>query len=224
MATVLGFDVYGTLIDTHGVTELLETLVGPDVAVRFSTTWREKQLEYTFRRGLMKRYRDFGTCTRHALEFTARSLGCSLTVDQMQSLIDQYSRLPVFPDVVAGLETLQSDGHPLYAFSNGQAHAVDRVLRNASIRHYFRGIVSVDEIGTFKPDPATYRHFCTVAGSRAENTWLVSSNGFDVIGAVSTGMKAAWIRRSSIQIPDPWEFSPTVVLDSVASLCDVIRP
>ncbi len=224
MATALGFDVYGTLIDTHGVTSLLETLIGPDEAPRFSATWREKQLEYTFRRGLMRQYCKFGTCTRHALEFTALSLGHKLTTDQMESLIDQYARLPVFPDAIAGLETLQEYGYPLYAFSNGQTQAVDMVLKHASIRHYFKGIVSVDEVGTFKPDPAVYEHFCTVTESRAENAWLVSSNGFDVIGAIATGMKAAWIRRSSTQVLDPWEFPPTAILDSIATLSDVLGP
>lgn len=222
MGAVLGFDVYGTLIDTHGVTSLLETMIGPDAAPHFSRTWREKQLEYTFRRGLMGRYRDFGVCTRHALEHTIRSLGHNLADDQVQQLIDNYSSLPAFPDAVTGLETLQNKGYPLYAFSNGQAHAVDTVLKNAAIRHHFKGIVSVDEIGTFKPDPSVYRHFCEVTGFKAENAWLVSSNGFDVIGAIAIGMKAAWIKRSDTLMLDPWEFPPTAVLSSISSLIDIL--
>ena len=57
MATTLAFDVYGTLINTHGVVSLLENMVG-DNAHAFSTTWREKQLEYSFRRGkiIKRRY------------------------------------------------------------------------------------------------------------------------------------------------------------------------
>ena len=52
MATTLAFDVYGTLINTHGVLSLLDDMIG-DNAQAFSNTWREKQLEYSFRRGLM---------------------------------------------------------------------------------------------------------------------------------------------------------------------------
>ena len=51
--TTLAFDVYGTLIDTQGVTVILEQFLG-DRAFEFSRTWREKQLEYSFRRGLMQ--------------------------------------------------------------------------------------------------------------------------------------------------------------------------
>jgi len=44
MATTLAFDVYGTLINTHGVVATLEDLVG-EKAKAFSNTWRDKQLE-----------------------------------------------------------------------------------------------------------------------------------------------------------------------------------
>ncbi|MHB1621242.1 MAG: hypothetical protein ACYCTY_14915 [Sulfuricella sp.] len=49
MAIALAFDVYGTLIDTHGVIVALEKHVG-NKASEFSRTWREKQLEYSFLR------------------------------------------------------------------------------------------------------------------------------------------------------------------------------
>jgi 2-haloacid dehalogenase len=52
MSVTLAFDVYGTLIDTHGVVSALQALIG-DKAKDFSHSWREKQLEYSFRRGLM---------------------------------------------------------------------------------------------------------------------------------------------------------------------------
>lgn len=55
MTITLAFDVYGTLIDTNGVVEVLHNIVG-DKAGDFSRSWREKQLEYSFRRGLMKKY------------------------------------------------------------------------------------------------------------------------------------------------------------------------
>ncbi|MES9813817.1 MAG: hypothetical protein ABW161_13170 [Candidatus Thiodiazotropha sp.] len=44
MAITLAFDVYGTLIDTHGVVSELNDLV-QDKAEAFSHKWREKQLE-----------------------------------------------------------------------------------------------------------------------------------------------------------------------------------
>jgi len=53
MKTTLAFDVYGTLIDTHGVVAALTEMIGKQ-AQGFSQSWRDKQLEYSFRRGLMQ--------------------------------------------------------------------------------------------------------------------------------------------------------------------------
>ena len=217
MTLTLGFDVYGTLIDTHGVVLELQSMVGDD-AQRFSQLWREKQLEYTFRRGLMNQYQHFGICTKDALDHTAELLGHNLNEHQKQDLISVYTTLPAFSDAVDSLESIKSSGHRLFAFSNGQATAVDTVLVNAGIRDYFEGIVSVDTIKTFKPSPATYQHFLKTTQTGVNRGWLISSNGFDVVGAVATGMKAAWIQRSKAVVFDPWEYQPTVILDSLSKL------
>jgi len=221
MNITLGFDVYGTLIDTHGVIAQLEKMIG-DEAPRFSRTWREKQLEYTFRRGLMDRYQDFSVCTRQALEHTAAVLNHDLSGQQKQTLLEAWSTLPVFDDVIESLDTLRGAGLSLYAFSNGQAEAVHTVLSNAGIRDYFQGVISVDSVGTFKPSPAVYEHFVTAANTDSDHAWLVSSNGFDVIGAIAYGIRAAWIQRSEAVVYDPWELSPTVTLSTLADLCEAV--
>jgi 2-haloacid dehalogenase len=78
MKTVLAFDVYGTLIDTAGVVSKLREHVG-ETAGEFSRAWREKQLEYSFRRGLMRQYEDFAVCTRDALEYTCAHFNAVLS-------------------------------------------------------------------------------------------------------------------------------------------------
>jgi len=50
MPQTLAFDVHGTLIDTAGVVRELTGMVD-DLAPHFSQRWRDKQLEYSFRRG-----------------------------------------------------------------------------------------------------------------------------------------------------------------------------
>ena len=69
MKITFAFDVYGTLINTHGVVIALEELIGKQ-AQAFSQTWRDKQLEYSFRRGLMKSYDVFPVCIRNALDYS----------------------------------------------------------------------------------------------------------------------------------------------------------
>lgn len=221
MSQTLAFDVYGTLIDTHGVTLTLEKMVG-EQAAEFSRRWRDKQLEYSFRRGLMQHYASFATCTRDALEFTSATLGLPLSAEQQQTLLDAYRVLPAFDDVDSGLRKARDAGFRLFAFSNGAAEAVEQLLDNAGIRDYFEGVVSCDELKSFKPNPGVYAHFLRRAATPGAAAWLVSSNPFDVIGAISAGMRAAWVQRSPEAIFDPWGIAPSLTVDSLARLADAI--
>ena len=121
-------------------------------------------------------------------------------------------------DVKESLVGLKSDGHTLYAFSNGTADAVETLLAAAGIRDLFDGVVSVDDRQTFKPNPDVYEHLLNTTGASAGDAWLVSSNPFDVIGAVSYGLRAAWVRRSNSSILDPWGIDPTLTVTSLREL------
>ncbi|GET28810.1 HAD-IA family hydrolase [Prolixibacter sp. SD074] len=115
MAITLAFDVYGTLINTNGISSLVKTLVG-DKTISFMDSWRAKQLEYTFRRGLMKNYVDFSECTRNALDFTCEVLKCHLQPEERNRLMREYKVLPAFADVRESLEKLKSANVRLFAF------------------------------------------------------------------------------------------------------------
>jgi len=222
MRTVLAFDVYGTLIDTHGVVIKLQEFVGEPAEV-FSRIWREKQLEYSFRRGLMRTYENFGVCTSQALDYTNAYLRVGLTANQKTALLTEYRSLPAFSDVQRSLVGLRADGHSLYAFSNGTADAVQTLLIGAGIRELFDGVVSVDDCKTFKPNPDVYEHLLNATTTSVGATWLISSNPFDVIGAVSSGLRGVWVRRSPESTFDPWGIEPTITISSLDALGDQLR-
>ena len=218
----LAFDVYGTLIDTNGVVEKLTEYLG-DLAPSFANSWRDKQLEYSFRRGLMQDYQHFGVCTQQALDYCCLFYRIDLSQDQKESLLAVYKTLPAFDDVVEALNQLKDSGHRLYAFSNGNEAAVEGLLVAANIREYFDGIVSVDPIKTFKPNPAVYDRFMNEANSQSNETWLISSNPFDVLGGLSCDMNAAWVKRSEQAIFDPWGVEPTATINSLSEILHVVE-
>ena len=222
MAITLAFDVYGTLIDTAGVTEGLRGMVG-DRAPLFSRRWREKQLEYAFRRGLMGAYRDFSVCTRDALVYTCQEVSCPLSETQRASLLQAYRQLPQFPDARPALGRLQAAGYRLYAFSNGRGEDVDALLTQAAIRDCFIDIVSVDEVRCFKPDPRVYRHFLHRTGATSHRSWLISGNPFDILGAAAIGMNTVWVRRQIDAVFDPWESQPSLIIRSLTELPQVLE-
>jgi len=217
MPITLAFDVYGTLIDTHGVVTELQKLIGVK-AEDFSHRWREKQLEYSFRRGLMQNYEPFAVCTSNALDYTCAFYQLELTKEEKNYLLESYRSLPAFKDVQDGLEKLKAKNYRLFAFSNGTEDAVDALLLKAGIRDLFCGVVSVDDLKSFKPNPAVYSHFLQESGAKDCDTWLISSNPFDVIGAISAGIRAAWLRRSKKAIFDPWGIEPTITVENLGEL------
>ena len=131
MATI-AFDVYGTLIDTDGVVSRLREWIGSQAEV-FSQTWRSKQLEYSFRRGLMQRYENFAVCTRQALDYCCAEYDVSFSAEQKDTLLQSYRVLPAFSDADEGLVALKVEGHRLFAFSNGTAEAVNLELSGPDI-------------------------------------------------------------------------------------------
>ena len=217
MKPTLAFDVYGTLIDTHGLVSKIRKTAGGK-AEEFSRIWREKQLEYSFRRGLMQNYESFAVCTRDALDYTCVFCKVPLTARQKDDLLESYRTLPAFGDVEESLSAFKASGFRLFAFSNGSAEAVETLLAAAGIREQFLGVVSVEELRSFKPNPAVYSHFLRKSGVTGDGAWLISSNPFDVIGAISAGMRAAWVKRSPEAIFDPWGGEPTLTVSGLDEL------
>ncbi len=213
----IALDVYGTLIDTSGVLTLLETIVGAQ-AKGLSDLWRSKQLEYSFRRGLMDRYVDFSIVTQEALEYSCRAHNIKLTSDESKQLMHQYRILPSYPDTKIGVQQLREAGHRVYAYSNGSNRAVTDLLMQAEVFPLLDGVVSMEDVKTFKPSPKGYRYFCECANTDPHDAWLVSGNNFDVMGARSFGMNAAWIKRNPDGIFDPMGYDPTITISALTDL------
>ena len=213
----LAFDIYGTLVDPNGMEVHLEPFFLSQ-AKKASEIWREKQIEYSFRRALMERYVDFDACTAQALAYVSELLGVALSVAGQQALLAQYRSLPAFPDADSALPELEARGYNLVAFSNGTENAVRSLLDQAGLLDCFRAVISVDAAKSFKPDPVVYAHLAQRVGLPVSSVWLISSNPFDVIGAKSYGLRSAWVRRDKGRIFDPWEFSPDLVVGSLLDL------
>jgi 2-haloacid dehalogenase len=218
----IGFDVYGTLVDPLGISGELRRFVGAD-AERVAQLWRTTQLEYTWRRSLMGLYEPFSTCTAQALEFASRSLGHQLAPDAVAILQQAYRELAAFPDAAPGLARMRDGGRHIVAFSNGEAAFVRAVLTNAGLLPLLADVVSVDEVRAYKPAPVVYRHLAARTGTPMSETWLVSSNPFDVIGAKAAGLRAAWIRRNPRAILDPWGIEADLVVADLVELSERLR-
>jgi 2-haloacid dehalogenase len=118
---------------------------------------------------------------------------------------------------------LAAAGRRCVAFSNGVAASVTELLEHAGLSGLLDDVVSVDEVGSYKPDPVVYQHLLERVGAEADSTMLVSGNSFDVIGAKSVGLRAAWLRRSDTAVLDPWGVDPDVTVRDLTELAELSR-
>ena len=219
MSSSLAFDVYGTLIDPGDVIRQLRPWLAGE-ADGFYRRWRDKQLEYSFRRGLMGAYVDFAQCTREALTYLCAAEQAPLDEQAQHQLCAAWTTLPAFADSGAGLAALQRRGVQLYAFSNGSHAAVSALLEQAGLANFFREIVSVEAVGNFKPAPAVYQYLLQRTGSAAQATWLVSSNSFDILGAAHAGLRSVWIKRAATAVLDPWGIEADLQVSDLRQLAE----
>ncbi|WP_148864660.1 haloacid dehalogenase type II [Marinobacter fonticola] len=220
MTVHLAFDVYGTLVDPQGMVDHLAADAG-DQAAAVSQLWRQKQLEFAFRRGLMRLYEDFGVCTRQALRYAMASHGFDLEPAREDELLQAYLTLPAFADASPVLASLNGV-YPCYAFSNGSYPALEKVLGHNRLLEHLDGLVSVDDIKSFKPDPAVYAHARRATGAMDQPLCLVSSNGWDVIGARASGLMAVWVQRDPDTVFEDWGIAPSAIIRSLQELPDTL--
>jgi len=190
--------------------------VGPR-AGEFAECWTEKQVEYSFRRGLMRDYVDFSVCKRDALEFTCRRFKADIPAERQGELLRLCRDLPTFSDVKPALDSLRGKFR-LFALSNGKRSEVDAVLANAQILEYFEGIISADDVRSFKPDPVVYHHVKRATGTLGSPCWLVSSYPWDIVGGGSVGLATVWVKRSEEEVYGPWGSRPNVTVSSLIEL------
>ncbi|MGO1233048.1 MAG: haloacid dehalogenase type II [Marinobacter sp.] len=220
MSMTLAFDVYGTLVDPMGMAELLRPEAGDDAGA-LAALWREKQLEFSFRKGLMRAYEDFGVCTRQSLRYACEVHGVGLSRTREDELMTAYLSLPAFDDALPALKSLNGN-YPLYAFSNGSYPALEKVLGHNDLLGQLDGLVSVDDIKSFKPDPAVYTHARRMTGAWDQPLCLVSSNAWDVIGARAAGLRAIWVKRDAARVFEDWGIEPSAVVTDLSELSQAL--
>ncbi len=187
----LVFDLYGTLVDVRS----LEAACAQETAdpAAFLGVWRQKQLEYSWLRALMGRYEDFWAVTAAALDYTAERCAPDLDDAARARLLHAWRAVQPFPEVPAALDQLGP--RRLVVLSNGSPRMLEEVLRGSGLRSRFAHVLSVDEVGTYKPAPAVYGLAEARLGVPRDHILFVSSNGWDAAGASAYGLRAAWVNR-----------------------------
>jgi 2-haloacid dehalogenase len=208
----LVFDAYGTLFDVHSVARRCESF-WPGKGALLSQAWRAKQLEYTWLRSLMRRYRPFSEVTVEALAYACASLGLPFDENQSKALMDEYLILATYPDVRDFLKGLKIEKQAI--LSNGSPDMLEPLVKHSGLK--FDAVLSVDEAKIFKPAPEAYELAVRRLAVKKEEIGFVSSNCWDALGAKSFGFTVFWINRFDVP-PDRLGFSPDKTLKTLSDM------
>jgi 2-haloacid dehalogenase len=214
------FDAYGTLFDVHAPVRARAGELG-EKAEPLSRLWRQKQLEYTWLRSLMGVHADFWHVTGDALDYAL----ASLEIDE-QGLKDElmvaYLKLEPFADSKACLEAARAKGLRTAILSNGSPSMLDAAVRHSSFDKLFDAVLSVEDVGIYKPSRRVYRlamqHFKI---QDAASICFVSANAWDVQAAAQFGFQSVKIARTP-SIDDRIPGKPAAEIASLSALADFI--
>ncbi|QIX00526.1 hypothetical protein AMS68_006043 [Peltaster fructicola] len=236
--TILAFDAYGTLLSTESIAKKLAEHFGEEKAKSVAASWRKFQLEYTWRLNSMNTYVDFEEVTRGSLRNALLEAGVSLNEDQIADMMHAYDSLSIFPDVAKTLEALRhkDELYPV-VFSNGTSKMVATSIKESpdlkDHNDVLKDIIVVEQPRRYKPAPDVYHHLAKQVGKDASNTkemaemWLISGNPFDVVGARSVGMNAAWVDRAGAGWQDHLltgeNGKPSVIVQKLDDIVEAIR-
>ena len=209
------FDAYGTLFDVAAAARTCDAELG-EKSSALSTLWREKQLQYTWLRALQGRHADFWQVTGEALDFALETLQISGS-GLRERLLSLYLTLDAFPEVRDTLARLKQAGMRTAILSNGSPRMLKAAVEGAQITHLLDAVLSVEEVGVYKPHPRVYQLAVERLGLEAGAIAFQSSNAWDAWAASAFGMRVVWCNRYD-QRPEKLPGGPDREIRSLAEL------
>lgn len=214
------FDAFGTLFKVKLPVEKLDQLT-KGKGVELLDIWRQKQLEYTWLRGLMDDYVSFDQVTEEALSYAMREL--KVEKPQIFDLLMPVYRQPeAFSDVLPGLKALHSAGYKLAILSNGTKAMLEVGVTKTGLSQFISTIFSVEDVKTFKPHPKVYQMSADFFNLDKSAFLFFSSNRWDIAGAATFGFATAWVNRATL-VPEVLGPTPSYELASLKDLSDILQ-
>lgn len=191
------FDLLSALLDSWSVWDGVAASLGrADLGRR----WRRRYLELTSTAG---KYRPY-------LELVSRAGGeVGLPEEAAVRLEQAWDGLRPWPDVLPALATLEV---PIAVVTNCSITLGRRAA--ARVGAPFDVVVTAEEAGAYKPDPAPYRLACERLDRAPGEVAFVAGSPFDVRGALAFGLPVTWVNRLGDRLPV--DVPPVQVLSSLA--------
>jgi len=198
--TTCVFDAYGTLFDVGAAARNAATQPGreklAEKAAELAEHWRLKQLQYSWLRAVTGDYTSFWEVTQNGLDWALEKTGLDGDMELREVLLALYWELSAYKEVPMMLAKLKAAGKKTAILSNGSPDMLEGAVDFAGIRTYLDAVISVEDVGIFKPAPKVYELVEQQMGCSRDEVLFVSSNGWDAACATGFGFQTAWVNRA----------------------------
>jgi len=207
----LTFDAFGTILDLGGshaprLGEFLKSTGSELTAGELWARWRYRQrIEQYQHNQFYAGHFGYLDSSRRALIYTLRASRLPFGDADIPRIMEGWQELNPFPDAVPGLQRLRRK-FKLVVLSNGETHFLAHLVTNR-IQYDFDAVISVQDVGVFKPNPQVYRYAARMLKAEPCELLMVSSNSFDVVGARVSGYRGAYVNRYDLPYDEtPYRF------------------
>jgi len=212
------FDAYGTLFDVNSAAEKCKDKIG-DKWEGFANYWRTTQLEYTWLRSLMKRYKDFWQVTEDSLDKSMKAFN----IDPLMrdELLNLYKVLSPFKEVPEVLKILKEKNFKLAVLSNGTPTLLKELVKSNNLDNVFDDLFSIEQVGIYKPDSKVYDMPIQKYSIEKDEVAFLSANTWDVSGGGNYGYQSIWVNRNK-NIFDNLDYKPKNEIKDLSELTKLV--
>ena len=119
------------------------------------------------------------------------------------------------------LANLKARGLNTAILSNGSKEMLDGAVYTSGIGENIDVVLSVEDIGIFKPSKQVYDMVGDRFGCQPDEVLFVSSNGWDAAGAAGYGFNTVWVNRAGDPV-DRLPAKPQTILSDLTTIPDLI--
>lgn len=212
------FDINETVLDLSSLRPAFGQVFGDEAVMGL---WFARLLQSSHLCAMTGVQTGFADLARIVLDGIAQQRGLPLSGAQQDQILGGFAALAPHADIVPALTRLKAAGFQVVAFSNSSLALIERQMAHAGLDQVFDKVLSVEAVGSFKPDPLVYRYAARQLQTECRALTLVACHDWDLHGAMSVGMKGAFVDRLNLPY-NPLYLAPQIRGADMIAVADKI--
>lgn len=212
---VVTFDVIETLMPLEPLRQRITDIGQP---AHLLELWFTRTLRDGIALAATREYAPFSEVAAQALRVVS---GYRVDGGGVEHVLAGFGSLPAHPDAAPAVRLLAGAGLRIACLTNGSERVTVSFLRRSGLAAHVERVISVEEIGTWKPPASVYLHAASVLGVTPGRLALIAAHAWDCHGAKRAGLTTGWVSRLERRY-SPIFAPPDVTGDDLGQVADAL--